>query len=59
MKRPIAVVGPTATGKSELALQLAESLGGEVINADAMQIYRGMDVGTAKMPPEQRRGIVH
>ncbi|MGZ6880826.1 MAG: tRNA (adenosine(37)-N6)-dimethylallyltransferase MiaA [Mycobacteriaceae bacterium] len=59
MKRPIAVVGPTATGKSELALQLAESLGGEVINADAMQIYRGMDVGSAKMPPEQRRGIVH
>ncbi|MGZ4524751.1 MAG: tRNA (adenosine(37)-N6)-dimethylallyltransferase MiaA [Mycobacteriaceae bacterium] len=59
MKRPIAVVGPTATGKSELALQLAESLGGEVINADAMQVYRGMDVGTAKMPPEQRRGIVH
>lgn len=57
--RPIAVVGPTATGKSELAVTLARRLGGEVINADAMQLYRGMDIGTAKMPPEQRRGVPH
>jgi tRNA dimethylallyltransferase len=57
--RPIAVVGPTGTGKSALALDLAERLGGEVVNADAMQLYRGMDIGTAKLPPDQRRGIPH
>ena len=56
---PIAVVGPTGTGKSELALDLAERLVGEVVNCDAMQQYRGMDIGTAKLPPEQRRGIPH
>ena len=55
----VAVVGPTATGKSELALDLAEALGGEVVNTDSMQLYRGMDIGTAKLPPEQRRGIAH
>jgi tRNA dimethylallyltransferase len=57
--RPIAVVGPTGTGKSALALDLAETLGGEIINADAMQLYRGMDIGTAKLSPAERRGIVH
>lgn len=57
--RPVAVVGPTATGKSDLGLLLAERLGGEVVNADAMQLYRGMDVGTAKLPPEQRHGVPH
>ncbi|MFC4374669.1 tRNA (adenosine(37)-N6)-dimethylallyltransferase MiaA [Nocardia halotolerans] len=57
--RPIAVVGPTATGKTDLALELAEWLGGEIVNIDAMQLYRGMDVGTAKLPPGQRRGIPH
>ena len=57
--RPVAVVGPTATGKSELAVALAERLGGEVVNADAMQLYRGMDIGTAKLPTEQRRGVPH
>ncbi len=57
--RPIAVIGPTATGKSALALDLAELLGGEVINIDAMQQYRGMDIGTAKLPVEERRGIPH
>lgn len=57
--RPIAVVGPTATGKSDLALDLAEQFRGEIVNIDAMQLYRGMDVGTAKLPPEQRRGIPH
>jgi tRNA dimethylallyltransferase len=53
------VVGPTATGKSELGLALAEELGGEVINADALQLYRGMDIGTAKLPPDERRGVPH
>lgn len=56
---PVAVVGPTATGKSELALELAGRLGGEIVNIDAMQLYRGMDIGTAKLPPDQRRGIPH
>lgn len=55
----VAIVGPTATGKSQLAVQLALRLGGEVVNADAMQLYRGMDVGTAKLPPSDRRGIPH
>ncbi|WP_285726738.1 tRNA (adenosine(37)-N6)-dimethylallyltransferase MiaA [Psychromicrobium xiongbiense] len=55
----IAVVGPTGTGKSDLALDLAERLGGEVVNADSMQFYRGMNIGTAKLPPEQRRGVPH
>ncbi|CAJ1505943.1 tRNA (adenosine(37)-N6)-dimethylallyltransferase MiaA [[Mycobacterium] burgundiense] len=57
--RPIAVIGPTGTGKSALALDLAERLGGEIVNADAMQLYRGMDIGTAKLTREQRRGIPH
>ncbi len=55
----VAVVGPTATGKSDLGLDLAERLGGEVVNADAMQLYRGMDVGTAKLTVAERRGIAH
>jgi tRNA dimethylallyltransferase len=57
--RPIAVVGPTGTGKSALALDVAERVGGEIVNADAMQLYRGMDIGTAKLAPEHRRGIPH
>jgi len=55
----IAVVGPTAAGKSELSLRLAASLGGEVVNADSMQLYRGMDIGTAKLPPGEREGVPH
>ncbi|WP_313450638.1 tRNA (adenosine(37)-N6)-dimethylallyltransferase MiaA [Brevibacterium casei] len=55
----ITVVGATATGKSDLALDLADHLGGEIVNTDAMQFYRGMDIGTAKLPPAQRRGIEH
>ena len=55
----VAVVGPTATGKSDLGLALAERLGGEVVNADAMQLYRGMDIGTAKLSPDERHGIPH
>ncbi|GAA4878490.1 tRNA (adenosine(37)-N6)-dimethylallyltransferase MiaA [Saccharopolyspora cebuensis] len=57
--RLVAVVGPTATGKSDLAVELAAGGGGEVINADAMQLYRGMDIGTAKLTPQQRRGVAH
>jgi tRNA dimethylallyltransferase len=57
--RAVAVVGPTATGKSDLAVKLARSLGGEVLNADAMQLYRGMDIGTAKLPPAERCGVRH
>ena len=55
----VAVVGATASGKTGLSLDLAERLGGEVVNTDAMQVYRGMDVGTAKLPPDERRGIPH
>jgi tRNA dimethylallyltransferase len=57
--RPIAIVGPTGTGKSQLAIAVAERLGGEIVNADAMQLYCGMDVGTAKLPVAARRGIPH
>jgi tRNA dimethylallyltransferase len=55
----VAVVGATASGKSDLALDLAERLGGEIVNTDAMQVYRGMDIGTAKLPVSDRRGIPH
>jgi tRNA dimethylallyltransferase len=55
----VAIVGPTAAGKSALSLELAQRLGGEVVNADSMQLYRGMDVGTAKLAPAQRRGVAH
>ncbi|MGE0218935.1 tRNA (adenosine(37)-N6)-dimethylallyltransferase MiaA [Mycolicibacterium sp.] len=61
--RPLAIVGPTGTGKSDLALAVAELLSGElaveVVNADAMQLYRGMDIGTAKLTVAERRGIPH
>ncbi|WP_425292290.1 tRNA (adenosine(37)-N6)-dimethylallyltransferase MiaA [Corynebacterium mayonis] len=56
---PVAVVGPTASGKSALGIALAHQLGGEVVNVDSMQLYRGMDIGTAKLAPEQREGIPH
>lgn len=60
MTRPlITVVGPTATGKSDLAIALSRQLGGEIVNADALQLYRGMDIGTAKLPPHERGGITH
>ncbi|MEV7094578.1 tRNA (adenosine(37)-N6)-dimethylallyltransferase MiaA [Amycolatopsis sp. NPDC051045] len=57
--RPVAVVGPTATGKTALAVDLARELGGEVVNADAMQLYRGMDIGTAKATEAERGGVPH
>ena len=55
----LAVVGPTATGKSDLAVALAQRLGGEIVNADSMQLYRGMDIGTAKLPEAERGGVRH
>jgi tRNA dimethylallyltransferase len=57
--RAIAVVGPTAAGKSDLGVELARRFGGEVINADAMQLYRGMDIGTAKLSVAERQGVPH
>ena len=59
MTRVVAVVGPTAAGKSEAGLRIAEALGGEVVNADSMQLYRGMDIGTAKLTVAERRGVPH
>ncbi|MDN5855779.1 MAG: tRNA (adenosine(37)-N6)-dimethylallyltransferase MiaA, partial [Actinomycetia bacterium] len=55
----VAIVGPTAAGKSDLSIALAERIGGEIINADSMQLYRGMDIGTAKLTPSLRRGVPH
>jgi len=55
----IAVVGATATGKSGLGIGLARALGGEVVNADSMQLYQGMDIGTAKEPEAARQGVPH
>jgi tRNA dimethylallyltransferase len=57
--RVLAVVGPTATGKSDLAVALARRLDAEIVNADSMQLYRGMDLGTAKLPPTEREGVEH
>ncbi|MHA7282400.1 tRNA (adenosine(37)-N6)-dimethylallyltransferase MiaA [Arthrobacter sp. TMS2-4] len=55
----VAVVGPTGSGKSELGIALARRLDGEIVNADALQFYRGMDIGTAKLTPAERQGIEH
>ena len=55
----VAVVGPTAAGKSALSIALAHTLGGEVVNADSMQLYRGMDIGTAKLTLAEREGVPH
>ena len=59
MRRLVAVVGPTAAGKSALALTLAQRFGGEIVNGDSRQIYRGMDIGTAKPSPEVRALLPH
>jgi tRNA dimethylallyltransferase len=59
LNRLVAVVGPTATGKSDLALALARALDGEIVNADAMQLYRGLDVGTAKPTAVERAAVPH
>jgi len=55
----LVVAGPTGSGKSDLAMDLAERFEGEIVNCDSVQIYRGMDIGTAKTPPEERRGLPH
>lgn len=55
----VAVVGATAAGKSELGIALARRLGGEIVNADSMQLYRGMNIGTAKLTPAERQGVPH
>ena len=59
MRSVVAIVGPTAAGKSALSIALAHALGGEVVNADSMQLYRGMDIGTAKLTPAERDGVPH
>ena len=59
-KKPLIILtGPTASGKSSLAIRLARQIGGEIISADSMQVYRGMDIGTAKIRPEEMQGIPH
>ena len=57
--KTIVICGATATGKSDLAVALAQEIGAEIINADSMQIYKGMDIGTAKLAPAERGGIEH
>ena len=58
-KRVLVITGPTATGKSALGIECAKRLGGEIISADSMQVYRGMDIGTAKVPEDGRQGVPH
>ena len=58
-KTILVITGPTATGKSALAVALAHALNGEVISADSMQVYRGMDIGTAKITPAEAEGVPH
>ena len=55
----VVIVGPTGSGKSSLGITLAERFGGEVVNCDSVQVYRGFDIGSAKVPPKERRGIPH
>jgi tRNA dimethylallyltransferase len=55
----VAVVGPTGSGKSDLALEIAEKFDGEIVNCDSLQVFRHFDIGTAKLPIEERRGIPH
>ena len=58
-KELIVVCGPTASGKSDLAIAIAKEVGGEIVNADTMSFYRGMNIGTAKVMPDERQGIPH
>ncbi|HWM87205.1 MAG TPA: tRNA (adenosine(37)-N6)-dimethylallyltransferase MiaA, partial [Kofleriaceae bacterium] len=57
--RLVVIVGPTGSGKSGLAIQLARAIGGEVVSADSQQVYRGMDIGTGKVSPAERAGVPH
>jgi tRNA dimethylallyltransferase len=59
MRKVIVICGATATGKSDIAIQVAQEIDAEIINADSMQLYRGMDIGTAKLPSGERGGIIH
>ena len=60
MKQPLVILtGPTAVGKSDLSIKLAKQINGEIISADSMQVYRGMDIGSAKIRPEEMQGIRH
>ena len=58
-KRVICIVGPTASGKTAVGVQLAKRLGTEIVSADSVQVYRGMDIGSAKPDEEERDGVVH
>jgi len=59
-KKPLIILtGPTAVGKTELSIQLAKAIGGEIISADSMQVYKHMDIGTAKIMPEEMEGVAH
>ncbi|HET7521946.1 MAG TPA: tRNA (adenosine(37)-N6)-dimethylallyltransferase MiaA [Bacillales bacterium] len=55
----VAIVGPTAVGKTKVSIQLAKAVGGEIINGDSMQVYKGMDIGTAKITEEEMEGVPH
>jgi tRNA dimethylallyltransferase len=55
----VVILGPTASGKTKIAVELAAKIGGEIISGDSMQIYRGMDIGTAKIKPTETKGVPH
>ncbi|MBQ9341292.1 MAG: tRNA (adenosine(37)-N6)-dimethylallyltransferase MiaA, partial [Lachnospiraceae bacterium] len=60
MKKPLVIIaGPTATGKTKVSIELAKRINGAVISADSMQVYKGMDIGSAKIMPEEMQGITH
>ena len=59
MARVIVIVGPTGVGKTKLSVELAKRLNGEIINADSMQFYKGLDIGTAKIKEEEKQGVKH
>ena len=59
MKKLFVITGPTAVGKSETGIRLAKMFGGEIVSADSMQIYKGLDIGTGKLTPEEMCGVTH
>lgn len=59
MERVLAIVGPTAVGKTAMSIKIARKFNGEVISGDSMQVYRGLDIGTAKVTNAEKQGIVH
>ncbi|MBU1027206.1 MAG: tRNA (adenosine(37)-N6)-dimethylallyltransferase MiaA, partial [Candidatus Margulisbacteria bacterium] len=59
VNRTIIIFGPTAVGKSKLAIEVAKKINGEIISADSMQVYRGMDIGTAKLTADEQEGLPH